>query len=108
MIIYAIKVLENSFRSCFAGETRIVGYYSTYEQAKEALIVNSEVVSEFYDVKSSFYDHAIIEKIPEGIYATGFDPDNEVHFFEFNETELKYEEIEKPANCKGIVGFIMG
>ena len=78
--------------------SRTVGYFKDLNKAKEIVENNC------YDLFETFYDYAVIEEVPEGIYPLY---ENQV-WYKWNLKENKYEECERPefamnfGYCEGI------
>ena len=72
-----------------------VGYFDTYEKAE--MIVKDNTM----DIFESCYEHAVIEKIPTGLYQFDTSP----KWFKWNFEEERYEECETPEFAKSIVGW---
>jgi len=82
------------------GDTRCVGYYSTFEKANEAVLDNA------CDIWETCYDYAVIENIPEGLYQYDFKP----IWYKWNDIEEIYEKIDERPTCidKCLIGFAIG
>ena len=81
------------------GDTRCVGYYSTFEKAEEVVLDN------IFDINETCYDYCVIENIVEGLYEYDF---NAIWYQwdDINEKYVKMKEI--PKQYKNQVGFAIG
>lgn len=81
------------------GDTRCVGYYSTFEKAEKAILNNA------CDIWETCYNYCVIENIKEGLYQY----DQEPIWYEWNKIKEQYEKIEeKPEGYERMVGFAIG
>lgn len=97
-----------AFRGTATGETRVIGWYDTYDAARDALVSNSTIIGEV-ELNYPWYEYALIEEVPMGVYP-GAD-DNKVQFFQWkmeDDVDGKYVECDRPERFRGIVGFTMG
>lgn len=87
---------------------RVIGWYDNYEDAKTALVLNSDIIAEM-ELNCPWFEYALIEEVPMGVYP-GND-DNKVQFFKWEldgDTNGKYVECDRPERYNGIVAFTMG
>lgn len=92
-------------------DERNIGWYSTLDAAIENLHANKDVIAETMPdddgVDYPYYQYALIEKVPEGLYACGLEnEDDAVKFFEWKDGD--YVEMERPKELEGVVGFTVG
>ena len=81
------------------GDTRCVGYFSTFKKAEEIILDNA------CDIWETCYDYAVIENIEEGLYQY----DHDAVWYKWNDLNEKYEKIEeKPEQYKKLIGFAIG
>jgi hypothetical protein len=81
------------------GDTRCVGYYTTFEKAEEAVIDNA------CDINETCYDYCVIENISEGLYQYDQSPT----WYKWNDLDEVYEKIDYvPEPFKHTVGFGIG
>lgn len=78
--------------------SRCVGYFETLEQAEEIISKN------ICDIFEYFYDYAVIENIPTGIYKYDCSP----KWYKWNLEKNCYEKTEKPEFANGYVGWSIG
>lgn len=78
--------------------TRTVGYFEDLETARQCI---EENWGDIYE--DGYYKYAVIEDVEPGLYMSG----SATPIF-FKWIDGKYQEIEKPAELKGIVGFTIG
>lgn len=80
------------------GDSRVFGYFSSLEQAKNALAKNT------LDMHEDYYNYAMIEEIGEGIH-----PEVESrHFFEYDSEIGGFIPIEEPIAFKHYTNFALG
>ena len=81
-------------------DTRCVGFFEEYVDAKRAVCKN------IYDIHEGIYNYAVIEAIQSGIYQVDLNP----KWFQAQESDrgICYREIEKPDFAKYSVGFAIG
>lgn len=80
-------------------ESRCVGYFSSFEEAEEAVEEN------YLDLHETIYDYIVIENIPEGLYRY----DQDAKWYKWNNSKERYEKIEgRPEEYSNIVGFGIG
>ena len=81
------------------GDTRCVGYYSTFETAEEAVLDNA------CDIRETCYDYVVIENIEEGLYQYDQNP----IWYKWDDLNEEYKRIEeKPKQYKNQIGFGIG
>jgi hypothetical protein len=93
--IFTVTVIEGlDLRS----EKRCMGYYNKFKDA------NNVVINNMTDINETMYDYAVIEEFVEGLY-----PDTKsIHYYKFNESSEKYEEIERPKEWNQICNWGIG
>lgn len=100
--MYFITVFEGLEPSELFGmvykDRRTWGYYAEYEQAVSALHLNKA------DMHEGCYEHALIEKIGEGISANV----EEKQWFYWDKNSQGYFEIEEPEYVKRVTNFAIG
>ena len=100
--IYTILVMEKLESDHLGwpvfGSTRVVGYYSSKEDAIECVKGN------YGDIWETCYNYAVVEKIEEGIY----NATREREFFKYNEESDCYEPYIEPLFMEHIIGLTMG
>lgn len=87
--IYLITVISNKGKRC-------VGWFKTWDEAKEVVEENQQ------DIWNGFYEYAVIEKIPEGLFKL---PASE-HWYSWYEG--KYVETGKPKKFMGMTNYSVG
>lgn len=81
------------------GDTRCVGYYSTFEKAEEAVLDNA------CDIWETCYDYAVIENVDEGLYQYDQNP----VWYKWDDLNEEYVKIEgRPDQYKNQIGFGIG
>lgn len=81
------------------GDTRCVGYFSTFEKAEEIILDNVG------DIWETCYDYAVIENIEEGLYQY----DHDAVWYKWDDLNEKYEKIKEiPEQYKKLIGFAIG
>ena len=78
--------------------SRCVGYFETYEEAKDVVLNN------ILDIFERLYNYAVIEEVSPGLYELDLNP----HWFKISDDYDSYHEIEKPKFAEHIVGFGIG
>lgn len=101
--IYVVMVMsslswDEQIKGIDFGSERIVGWYSDYKDAYEAVLNNA------CDIWETCYDYALLEEIEEGLYH----PASSRWWFKHNLEENRYEEIPEPEFCKVYSGFTIG
>ncbi len=81
-------------------DTRCVGFFEEYEEAKRAVCKN------LYDIHEGIYDYAVIEAIQSGLYQVDSNP----KWFQAYACDkgICYREIERPDFAKYSVGLAIG
>lgn len=98
--IYAIQLYKDVVGNC-SKSNRCVGYFSSFEKAKKAIIDNIEIVTD-----DGYYKYAVIEKVYEGLYGISSNKDSyEQWWFSLIK---KVKQIDKPKHFDGIVGLTIG
>jgi len=82
------------------GGDRTVGWCKNLEDAKNIVESNQ------CDIHECSYKYVVIEKVSDGVY--GFCIGNCEQWYEWNEIENKYMQIDKPEKLKHVVGFSIG
>ena len=82
------------------GCSRVVGYYFTYDDARDA------VVNNYGDIHETIYHYALIEKVRPGLYQ-GATSDSR-SFFAYNLAKDMYDPIEEPEFLSHIAGIGIG
>ena len=82
------------------GDTRVVGYYFTYDDARETVVNNAG------DIHETIYDYALIEKVAPGIYNGATSDSRSV--FKYNKAKERYDPVEEPAFLSNICGIGIG
>lgn len=82
------------------GDTRVVGYYLTYDDARETVVNNAG------DIHETIYDYALIEKVAPGIYNGATSDYRSV--FKYNKEKERYDPVEEPAFLSNICGIGIG
>jgi hypothetical protein len=81
------------------GDTRCVGYYSTFEKAEGAVLDNA------CDIWETCYDYAVIENVGEGLYQYDQDP----VWYKWDDLNEEYVKMEgRPKQYKNQIGFGIG
>jgi hypothetical protein len=93
--IYTVTTL----RAALAAPSRCVGFYYTYEEAKEAIEFNDCDISE-----EGYYHYCVIEEKYVGVY--NFDSLN-IWWFKWH-GDKKYHPCEVPNSYKRAIAFSMG
>jgi len=97
MEAYFVTTHHNLYR--FDDSTsRTVGFFATLEEAKR--IVENNIC----DIFESYYRHATIECIHDGLYPIDGSSEHTI-FYEWNVITKKYMEIQKPKNLESFIGF---
>lgn len=82
------------------GDSRTVGYYYTYDDARDAVTGN------LFDIWETVYDYALIEKVPPGVYNGAGHEDRSL--FKYDRGTDKYVPIEEPKIMNRIYGVGIG
>ena len=82
------------------GDARTVGYYFTYDDARDA------VVNNYGDIHETIYNYALIEKVAPGIY-NGATADSR-SLFSYNKEKKTYDPVEEPAFLSNFYGIGIG
>ena len=77
---------------------RTPGFYHEFDYAEADLINNCGDIWEYS------YDYALIEEVKPGLYQACTNR----HFFKFNISTKKYEQIPTPAGLKNVINFSIG
>lgn len=101
--IYTIMVMTDlSFNATSKfpefGSSRLVGWYSKFEDAYSSVIENN------CDINETCYQYALIEECDEGIY----NPSHKRWWFEYKQEEEQYKQIEEPDFVESFCGFTIG
>jgi hypothetical protein len=86
-------------RHALQAGSRCVGFYYTFEEAKESIIENVMDICE-----QGYYLYAVIEKITPGVYIY---PRDET-WFQWSRDAGRYESCEKPERFKQTAGWSLG
>lgn len=96
--IYTITMLtEKSVKRC-----RCIGFYTRYSDALHFL--NKFGINGLDE--GGLFKYLVIEKVSEGIYGTS--DEFEESWFEANFETMKWKEIKKPDQFKGVINFGIG
>lgn len=101
--IYAITVMETieeRNRIPYFGDSRCIGFYFTYDDARDAVMNN------YCDIWETIYDYAIIEKIAPGFYNGASSDDRST--FKYDKDKDSYVPIDEPKILKHIYGIGIG
>ena len=82
------------------GDVRTVGYYYTYDDARDAVMENRA------DIWETCYDYAVIEKIAPGVY-NGADREDR-SLFKYDKENDRYLPIEEPDILRNTYGIGIG
>lgn len=77
---------------------RCFGYFSTFEEAEEAVLNNR------CDIWETIHEYAVIEKVADGIHQLDFNPT----WYKWNLEKECYEKTKKPKFADGYVGWGIG
>ena len=97
MKVYFVATIRNIDIEGTMG-TRVVGYFEDLETAKKCV---EENWGDIYE--NGYYKYAVIEDVEPGLYMSA-----EATPIFYKWKDGKYQEIEKPSELKGIVGFTIG
>ena len=84
-------------KETYIKESRCVGYFNSYEEAEEIVTGN---YGDLYE--EGYYQYAVIENIPEGLYQYDFEP----VFFKWDNGEFK--KCDRPEGLENICGLSIG
>lgn len=79
--------------------SRCWGWYNTFESAERAVLENHTDIYEY------FYDHAVIEEVPEGVCPVHT---KEAAWYRWSNRAAAYERCDKPEFSEGIVCWGIG
>ena len=82
------------------GDVRTVGYYFTYDDARDAVVNNS------CDIHETMYNYALIEKVAPGLYNGAVSESRS--FFKYDREKDMYDPIEEPAFLYHAYGIGIG
>lgn len=93
-----IYIVITSVDDRFINSQRVVGYFNKLKEAQNIVTHN------ICDIWEYSYDYAMIVRIDEGLYPSGF----ERYIYKYDEKKGGYREISEPPSIRHICGFGIG
>jgi hypothetical protein len=84
------------------GDTRCVGFFTTFSQAEKCVIENWGDIFEYY------YDFAVVEEVTEGLYNCCQGDNYLKQWYKWNSKVKRYKKVKEPKFAKNIINWSIG